>query len=116
MCERTYWIASEQIASGRWAKTHLVEQRLSEEILVCYFNPETRAQMDGAFRFYEVGGKPTPKLELFEDSWLALEELGVPFIAALGSLDERRLGRIATPADVVDALKSLGFRPASPSD
>jgi len=83
------------------------------KFLINYFNPTSRAQMDGAICFYEVAGKPTPKLELFEDSWLALEELGLPFIAALASLDERRLGRLATPADVIDALKSLGFSPAN---
>lgn len=115
MSERKYWIASEEIAAGRWPADVLSDAK-PEQILISYFNPETRAQVDGAFRFYEIQGKPTPKLELFEDSWLGLHELGSEFTSMMASLDHRKLGRVATPSDIVDGLKSVGFIAASQND
>lgn len=114
MSKLKYWIASEQIAAKRWPSDTL-HSEMSEEILINYYNTETGAQLNGGFRFYIVQGEPTPRLELFEDTWLGLHELGSEFTAMLASLDPRKLGRTPTPADVVDGLKSIGFAPVKAS-
>lgn len=104
--ERTYHVASEFIAARRWVADR--EPDLVDEILLGYFNPTTGASMDGGIQFLVVGGKVTPRLELFEDSWAALAELP-ELVAALAALDEKRLGRLPTIGDVLTMLDRLGF-------
>lgn len=105
--ERTYCVASEMIAANRWLNS--LSDDVSEEILVSYWNPETKAQLDCSFVFITLQGNPTPQLRLFEDSWFALKELGLSFLEELANLDSHRLGRVAKPTEIIAALKKLGF-------
>lgn len=109
--ERKYWIASEQIADGRWVKDTLRGNEV-DEVLIAYWNPETKAQIDAKFVFRDIGryaGKPVPWFEIAEDGWPALAELGVPFLTVLAALAEDKLGRIPTVDDLTEALGRLGF-------
>ena len=106
--ERDFWIASEQIAAGRWVASTL-KGDIIDEILIGYWNPVTNAQVDGKFSFILIQGEPCPKLEIFEDGWSGLAELGTPFLEMLSGLDQRRFGRVPSVADVADALEAAGF-------
>lgn len=109
--ERSYLIASEEIAAGRWVAASLGERSV-DEILISYWNPKTKAQVDAAFKFRTIQGKPCPWLEAAEDCWRGLAELAVDgFFHMLGGLDERNLGHVPMVGEVVGGLRTLGFVP-----
>lgn len=111
--EKQYFIASEHIAAGRWSAS--ADPAIADEILLSYHNPETVANFDGSFKYYgNIKTVPCPELHVFEDSWIALAELGQPFLDMLAALDERKLGHVASLAELAAGLESVGFVKRAP--
>jgi hypothetical protein len=113
--ERKFWVTSEMIKANAWVASTLSGD-VADEILVAYWNPLTKAQLDAKFSFIFIKGEPYPKFETFADGWDALAELGPAFIEMLAALSERKLGHVPRIEEVVSGLESLGFERQLPAN
>jgi hypothetical protein len=75
-----------------------------DEVMFGYYNPEGGTSGEMAMRWYDLGGAPTPRIEVFCDAWHALSTFG-NVLAALGELD----GSDISPEQFCNVLRALGF-------
>lgn len=78
----------------------------SNDLLIQYWNEETNVQADFSIQWYDLhDGVLTPKLEIFEDSWLALYQCGQDFLKMLAENNNKSL----TKEEMKSKLLEIGF-------
>ena len=87
-------------AEIRW-KTR---EDIKDELFITYWNAQTKIQADFAIRWHFLN-IPVPKLEIFEDSWLALYQCGQDFLKMLAENDNKNL----TKNEMKVKLLEIGF-------
>ena len=81
-------------------------QEYKNELFINYWNEETKIQADFSIQWYDVGNvKFAPKLEVFEDSWLALYQYGQEFLKMLAKNDNKMLSK----EEMKFKLLAIGF-------
>lgn len=118
---KRYYVATEWMASRRWASDHLTTRGspytpVVEELYLEFYNEKTELHGELSIDFMQLNKRVCARLEIFEDGFKALAELGQPFLDALAKLDSHVLGHEATPAEVIATLNSLGFVRKDPKD
>ena len=76
------------------------------ELWITYWNEETKIQADFSIKWYDIGDVEfAPKLEVFEDSWLALYQYGQDFLKLLSENDRKMLSK----EEMKSKLLEIGF-------
>ena len=77
------------------------------ELFINYWNEKTKIQADFSIQWYDLHDADTliPKLEVFEDSWLALYQCGQDFLKMLAKNDNKRLSK----EEMKSKLLEIGF-------
>jgi len=76
------------------------------ELWITYWNQETKIQADFSIKWYNLPENLlVPKLEIFEDSWLALYQCGQDFLKVLAENDNKNL----TKNEMKVKLLEIGF-------
>ena len=101
---RAYYITSE----SWWGKEKmrlLAKERIVEEVTFGMFSAGGQGcDYELAMRWHTLSNIPVPRLEIFQDSWAALEELHDVF-KALAKLCGKRI----SPSEFAALLLRLGF-------
>jgi hypothetical protein len=82
-----------------------------DEIMLGFYGPDGNSGTTGEFgvRWTELAGKPTPRLEVFDDAWEALAH----FSDLLGEMAKLN-GTDPSPAKFCKLLKRLGIKDLTP--
>lgn len=101
---RAYYVTSES-----WWGTEkmrlLAKERIVEEIVFGMFSADGQgSDYELGMRWHALSGIPTPRLEIFQDSWAALEDLHDVFTALAKSC-----GKCISPSEFAALLLRLGF-------
>ena len=83
----------------RWGENY------KNELWINYWNNETEIQADFGIRWYQLDHEACPKLEIFEDSWLALYQCGQDFLKMLAEND----GKCLSKEQIKNELLKIGF-------
>lgn len=100
-----YWLSK-----AWYADANLHGREFKDDITFGYYDEQdggTTGEM--SMCWYELGGKVSPKLEVFDDAWSALSAF-TDVIARMGELDNQNI----TPAQFAEELKALGFTDLTP--
>ncbi len=101
-CVRGFYVLS-QSWYGR--VNMAVSPDLIEEITIGMYHPEGGTTGEFAIRWAMLSGKPTPRLEAFDDAWHALTQFS-DLLRWMASLDDEN----PSPQRVADALMALGVK------
>lgn len=85
-------------AQLRWGENY------KNELWITYWNNESEIQADFGIRWHNIDGL-IPKLEIFEDSWLALYQCGQKFLKMLSENDNKSLSK----EEMKSKLLEIGF-------
>jgi len=78
----------------------------SNDLLIQYWNEDTNVQGDFSIQWYDLHDEILiPKLEIFEDSWLALYQYGQEFLKMLAENNNKML----TKEEMKSELLKIGF-------
>jgi len=80
------------------------DDSIKDELLIMYWNKKTKIGADFSIKWYFLD-TPTPRLEIFEDSWLALYQCGQDFLKVLAENDNKNL----TKNEMKVKLLEIGF-------
>lgn len=76
------------------------------ELWINYWNQETKIQGEFTIQWYDLlDDELIPKLEVFEDAWLALYQYGQNFLKMLAENDNKNL----TKEEMKTKLLEIGF-------
>ena len=99
--EKTFYVHSESF----YAKAAPLRRGV-EEIMIGVSADDGGTYGEFALRWFDLGGKPVPKLEAFEDSWEVLFDQCGDFLAWL----REQADLCPTPAETKAALLKMGYR------
>ena len=81
-------------------------QQFKDVLWIVHWDEETKKQADFGIMWYDLHADVLiPKLEVFEDSWLALYQYGQDFLKMLAENDNKNL----TKEEMKSKLLELGF-------
>lgn len=81
------------------------ESNTIDEIMVGMYHPEGGTTGEFGVRWTMLGDKPTPRLEVFNDAWHALQRFG-DLLAWMASVDNQHV----SPQVFAAALRSMGVK------
>ena len=97
-CERGFTIRSEA-----WYGKRLNEPDTLDEIMVGMYHPEGGTTGEFGILWTMIGREATPRLEVFNDAWDALQRFG-DLLAWMASVDDKHI----SPQAFADALRGMG--------
>ena len=83
----------------------LPQKDCTAEVMFGFYSPDGGTSGEMAMRWHNIGGSPTPRLEVFSDAWSALGRFG-DVVTALAQVD----GRDITPHEFCALLTRCGFQ------
>lgn len=99
-CERGFTIRSEA-----WYGKHLNEPETLDKIMVGMYHPEGGTTGEFGICWTMIGRDATPRLEVFNDAWDALQRFG-DMLAWMASVDDKHV----TPQQFAEALRGMGVK------
>ena len=82
------------------------DKESENELWIDYWNEETKIQGEFSIVWYELFSETlVPRLEVFEDAWLALYQCGQEFLKLLAENDNKNL----TKEEMKSKLLEIGF-------
>lgn len=99
-CERGFIVFSES-----WYGEIQREYGMLDEIVVGMYHPEGGTTGEFCIRWTMLGDKVTPKLEVFNDAWDALQRFG-DMLAWMASVDSQHI----SPQAFAEALRGIGIK------
>lgn len=102
------------LSEAWYADANLKNRRdgLIDEVMIGFYGPDGDQGTSGEFavRWKMIGGKLTPKLEVYNDAWEALTHF-YDLLAEMASDPEN-----PTPAEFCELLKRLGLKDLTPRE
>ena len=105
-CERGFTVFSEA-----WYSKNQREHDMLDEIMVGMYHPEGGTTGEFGIRWTMLGGKATPRLEVFNDAWDALQRFG-DMLAWMASVDDQKI----SPQAFAEALRGIGIKDQTERD
>ena len=99
-CERGFTIRSEA-----WYGKSLNEPETLDEIMVGMYRPGGGTTGEFGIRWTMIGRESTPRLEVFNDAWDALQRFG-DLLAWMASVDDQHI----SPQAFAEALRGMGVK------
>jgi hypothetical protein len=99
-CERGFTVFSEA-----WYSKNQREPGMLDEIMVGMYPPEGGTTGEFGIRWTMLAGKATPRLEVFNDAWDALQRFG-DMLTWMASVDDQHI----SPQAFADALRGMGIK------
>lgn len=99
-CERGFTIRSEA-----WYGKTLNEPETLDELMIGIYHLEGGTSGEFGVRWTMLAGKATPRLEVFDDAWHALQRFG-DMLAWMASVDSERV----SPRAFAEALRGMGVK------
>lgn len=93
-----------QLSKAWYGEVNLKNAKYSDQITIGFYHPDGGTTGEFEIRWEELGGKLTPKLTAYDDSWDALSKMP-ELISKLADLDERDV----SPDDFSMVLREIGF-------
>ena len=94
------------VSRAWYASSWLSTTNLIDEIVFGLYFPDGGTSGEMTVKWSMLAGRPTAKLNVFHDAWMALSQMP-DLVAALGALPERESN--ITPSQFTALLLSLGF-------
>ena len=91
--------------SEAWYASTANEPGTLDEIMVGMYHPEGGTTGEFKIRWVSVGGRWTPRLEVFDDAWDALQRFG-DMLAWMATVDDEHV----SPQSFARALRDLGIK------
>lgn len=99
-CERGFIIRSEA-----WYGKSQNKPETLDEIMIGMYHHEGGTTGEFGVRWTTIGGHATPRLEVFNDAWDALQRFG-DMLAWMASVDDKHI----SPQSFADALRGMGIK------
>lgn len=101
MSKGFYWLSKSHYGPANLGR----DPDLKDELMIGNYCEDGGTTGEFAIRWFLLSGRITPRLEAWDDSWMVLSGF-TALIDQLGKFDSDR----PEPEDVVELLKSLGFK------
>jgi hypothetical protein len=88
-----------------YSKTNPPERDKVDEIMIGMYHPDGGTTGEFGVRWTMVGGHPVPRLEVFDDSWHALQQFG-DLLAWMATIDSENV----SPRAFAARLRALGVK------
>lgn len=93
------------LSSAWYGRSALVHRGCFDEVMVGMYHPSGGTSGEFAVRWHNVGSSLTPRLEVFDGAWGALQQFR-DLLDAMAELDDKR----TSPSAFCDLLRSLGVK------